>query len=40
MRDDIRHLEPNTRYCRWQWALVNQATGEHGTLALVYDRVR
>ncbi|GAA2454477.1 dihydrofolate reductase family protein [Streptomyces macrosporus] len=23
-----------------RWALVSQATGEHGTLALVYDRVR
>ena len=23
-----------------QWALVSQAAGEHGTLALVYDRVR
>lgn len=23
-----------------QWTLVSQAAGEHGTLALVYDRVR
>lgn len=23
-----------------QWKLASQATGEHGTLSLVYDRVR
>jgi dihydrofolate reductase len=23
-----------------KWALVSQAAGEHGTLSLVYDRVR